>query len=422
MAANTDLSNVAVSSGYTQLLHIGDDNGVEATEHYVVDGNGTASALSLGTTAVGIGTDSPSNIFHIKGTGTGQRFLQMESTDYDAFIQIDADSGNTNADADVGVIFRNNGAEGFRIGIDDSDDSFHVSTGSFSTASNKKLTIDSSGNVGIGCTPSGGQLHIETSTVALKADRATTTATHDLVNLYSNVGGTDTLVAVIEANGDFQSATNSYGSTSDVKLKQDIVDANSQWEDIKSVKVKNFRMKNLVEQSGNDAPVFLGVIAQDLEESGMNGLVEVKPDIETVEVEKIDDDGDIVYKTEEKLISEAIEAVEAVEGVDAVEAVEEELWVEGDDFPEGVEIGDVKVEAVEAVEGVDAVEAVEAQDAVYETIILDEAETEWIERETGTSTKSAKYSILYMKAVKALQEAMERIEGLESKVEALENA
>ena len=128
------------------------------------------------------------------------------------------------------------------------------------------------------------------------------------------------------------------------------------------------------------------------------------------------DQQDIVYKTEEKLISEAIEAVE---GVDAVEAVEEELWVEGDDFPEGVEIGDVKVEAVDAVE---AVEAIDAQDAVYETIILDEAETEWIERETGTSTKSAKYSILYMKAVKALQEAMERIEGLESKVEALENA
>ena len=278
------------------------------------------------------------------------------------------------------------------------------------------MRITSAGNVGIGCTPSGGQLHIETSTVALKADRATTTATHDLVNLLSNVGGTDTVVAVIEANGDFESATNSYGATSDVKLKQDIVDANSQWEDIKSVKVKNFRMKNLVEQSGNDAPVFLGVIAQDLEESGMNGLVDVKPDIETVEVEKIDDDGDIVYKTEEKLISEAIEAVE---GVDAVEAVEEELWVEGDDFPEGVEIGDVKVEAVDAVE---AVEAIDAQDAVYETIILDEAETEWIERETGTSTKSAKYSILYMKAVKALQEAMERIEGLESKVEALENA
>ena len=36
--------------------------------------------------------------------------------------------------------------------------------------------------------------------------------------------------------------------------------------------------------------------------------------------------------------------------------------------------------------------------------------------------KSVKYSVLYMKAVKALQEAMTRIETLEAKVTALENA
>ena len=40
--------------------------------------------------------------------------------------------------------------------------------------------------------------------------------------------------------------------------------------------------------------------------------------------------------------------------------------------------------------------------------------------EDGNVTKSVKYSILYMKAVKALQEAMERIETLENKVAVLE--
>ena len=39
-----------------------------------------------------------------------------------------------------------------------------------------------------------------------------------------------------------------------------------------------------------------------------------------------------------------------------------------------------------------------------------------------TTTKSVKYSVLYMKAVKALQEAMARIETLEAKVTALEGA
>ena len=38
----------------------------------------------------------------------------------------------------------------------------------------------------------------------------------------------------------------------------------------------------------------------------------------------------------------------------------------------------------------------------------------------GTVTKTVHYSVLYMKAVKALQEAMTRIETLEAKVAALE--
>ena len=39
----------------------------------------------------------------------------------------------------------------------------------------------------------------------------------------------------------------------------------------------------------------------------------------------------------------------------------------------------------------------------------------------GTVTKQVNYSILYMKAVKALQEAMDRIETLEADVAALKN-
>ena len=42
------------------------------------------------------------------------------------------------------------------------------------------------------------------------------------------------------------------------------------------------------------------------------------------------------------------------------------------------------------------------------------------ENDLGTTTKAVKYSILYMKAVKALQEAMTRIETLETKVAKLE--
>ena len=38
------------------------------------------------------------------------------------------------------------------------------------------------------------------------------------------------------------------------------------------------------------------------------------------------------------------------------------------------------------------------------------------------TTKSVKYSVLYMKAVKALQEAMTRIETLETEVAALKSS
>ena len=40
----------------------------------------------------------------------------------------------------------------------------------------------------------------------------------------------------------------------------------------------------------------------------------------------------------------------------------------------------------------------------------------------GTTTKGVKYSILYMKAIKCLQEAIAKIETLETKVAALEAA
>lgn len=119
----------------------------------------------------------------------------------------------------------------------------------------------------------------------------------------------------IESNGDFQSATNSYGSISDIKLKENIEDSGSQWDDIKAVKVKKYSMK----EDNADAPNRIGVIAQDLEAAGMNGLVKENPDVD--------------FDTKEDL---------------------------------------------------------------------------------GTTTKSVKYSILYMKAIKALQEAMARIETLET--------
>jgi hypothetical protein len=152
--------------------------------------------------------------------------------------------------------------------------------------------------------------------------------------------------AIIWANGNFESRTNSYGGISDVKLKQDIVDANSQWDDIKGLRVVKYRFKDEVAADPN-YPSHLGVIAQEVELVSP-GLIDEHPDYEEIEVPVLDDEGNPV---------------------------------------------------------------------------LNEDGTPQVTKERnalGTTTKSVKYSILYMKAVKALQEAIERIETLEAKVAALE--
>ena len=125
--------------------------------------------------------------------------------------------------------------------------------------------------------------------------------------------------AKINSNGSFESADNSYGGISDIKLKENIVDAKSQWDDVKALKVRNFNFKTEPDTK------LLGVVAQEVET--------ISPGI--------------VYESE--------------------------------DLEKG---GASK----------------------------------------GTTTKGVKYSILYMKAIKALQEAMTRIETLETKVAALESA
>jgi hypothetical protein len=123
----------------------------------------------------------------------------------------------------------------------------------------------------------------------------------------------------VYGNGNIVNTNNSYGAISDIKLKENIVDANSQWDDLKALQVRNYNFKE------GQTHTQIGLVAQEVELVSP-GLVTESPDR--------DEDGN----------------------------------------------------------------------------------------DLGTVTKSVNYSVLYMKAVKALQEAMERIEQLEAKVAALESA
>ncbi len=80
-----------------------------------------------------------------------------------------------------------------------------------------------------------------------------------------------------------------YGTISDERLKQDIIDAGSQWDDIKAIRFRKYRMKTDVAADPN-APAMLGVVAQELEQTSP-GLVDEHPEYETRDVPVLDEDG-----------------------------------------------------------------------------------------------------------------------------------
>ena len=87
-------------------------------------------------------------------------------------------------------------------------------------------------------------------------------------------GGTECLL--VYTNGNVQNTNDSYGAISDNKLKENIVDAGSQWDDFKAVR---FRKYNFKEETGYETHTQLGVIAQELELTSP-GLVYETPDLD----------------------------------------------------------------------------------------------------------------------------------------------
>jgi hypothetical protein len=79
----------------------------------------------------------------------------------------------------------------------------------------------------------------------------------------------------VQTDGDVYNTNGTYGTISDERLKQDIIDAPSQWNDLKAVRFRKYRMKTDVEANA-DAPALLGVVAQELEQTSP-GLVDEHP-------------------------------------------------------------------------------------------------------------------------------------------------
>jgi hypothetical protein len=77
-----------------------------------------------------------------------------------------------------------------------------------------------------------------------------------LLNCYNNGTGNQ---LVVRDSGNVQNTNNSYGAISDVKLKENIVDASPKLADLMQVKVRSYNLKS------DSTHKQLGVIAQELE-------------------------------------------------------------------------------------------------------------------------------------------------------------
>lgn len=70
-------------------------------------------------------------------------------------------------------------------------------------------------------------------------------------------GGTVSIA--IRTNGNVVNTNNSYGAISDLKLKENIVDASSQWNDLKALQVRNYNFKE------GQTHTQIGLVAQEVE-------------------------------------------------------------------------------------------------------------------------------------------------------------
>ena len=186
----------------------------------------------------------------------------------------------------------------------------------------------------------------------------------------------------VKTDGDVINHDNSYGQGSDERIKENITDANSQWDDLKNIKVVNFERKDDVTDYGAGKKVQIGVIAQEVEKVSPGLVKEQEPSANDI---KMSSEFGTLYTADD---------AETKDGNDEVLYVAEDQEV----IDGNKKVGDVKSEATHSKKIGD------------------------IKSTTGEKVKKVSYSVLYMKAIKALQEAMAKIETLETKVKALEDA
>ena len=129
-------------------------------------------------------------------------------------------------------------------------------TADSTTTQVKRLTVDSNGKV-MQYASAG------TDGYDLSNSRSAGTSTANFVGRFGSSGVlTGTVSMACYTNGNIVNTNGSYTQISDISLKENIIDAPSQWNDLKAVKFRKFNFK---ESTGYETFTQIGVVAQELE-------------------------------------------------------------------------------------------------------------------------------------------------------------
>jgi len=116
--------------------------------------------------------------------------------------------------------------------------------------------------------------------------------------------GSNTLNMYCHSSGNLYNTNGNYSQISDQSLKENIVDAKSQWNDIKNIKIRNF---NFTKASGMDTHTQIGCVAQEVEKVSPKLVTAPRSDgIKTVA-------NSVLYMKAIKALQEAMAKIETLE-------------------------------------------------------------------------------------------------------------
>jgi hypothetical protein len=273
------------------------DFGIRAANNMLFStGSGAPERMRIDSAGnVGIGTASPQQQIHVyRNTtdGTSAAIKAQNAGASASYALFDATAGSVQT-----ILYSD--AAGNALGV--AGASLRTVTNHpliFGTNNTERARIDSSGNLLVGTTST-----LESAVVSVYKSGLNGFAARITNNAFWNfvgINASNVRTFLVYGDGDVENTNNSYGAISDSRFKSNIVDASSQIEDVMAMKVRRYTLDST-------GATHIGVIAQELEESGMSGLV--KENLDGTKAVRYS----VLYMKAVKALQEAIARIETLE-------------------------------------------------------------------------------------------------------------